>query len=236
MYYAKMNVYHNGGLCNIVSCLSCVRKCFIDRADVLSDGSVYIELSVNFSKKKKETNFIENCLTQVSDEISIIDIMNMEKSAKLRYIIGPDANSVIRETNKMGFILDFPIIVEKEKEVISGIVVEDRSLKSCLNLFKKANFNYKIKKIVKKSKTNTLSYVKWSWSLSNEVHLTNMQRKVIYTAFENEYYSFPRKTDIKSISEIVGLSTSTTWEHLRKAEMKIMNHVLEEDLLSNGFI
>jgi predicted DNA binding protein len=227
MYYARLNIYHTGGLCNRISRLDHVKTCLIDRADVFKDGSVYIELSVKFSKAE-HNHVIQQCISHVPDDVTIIDVISAENVTKLRYIIGPEANSVIRETNKMGFILDYPIIIQDEKEVISGIVYKDVSLQEYFDLLTKANLEYKIKKIVRNDHTRKMSLLKWSWPLSGDVHLTEMQRKIIHAAFEHGYYSFPRKTDIKTIAVKMGISTSTAWEHLRKAEMKLMNFVLEE--------
>lgn len=227
MYYARLNIFHKGGLCNRISQLDHVKMCLIDRADVFEDGSVYIELSVKFSKPGNG-NSVNQCINTVPEDVTVIDVVNSEKVTKLRYIIGPDANSVIRETNKIGFILDYPIIIQKEKEVISGIVYKDVSLREYFNVLAKANLKYKIKKIVRNDSTDRMSFLKWSWPLSGEVHLTEMQKKIIHAAFEEGYYSFPRKTDLKTLAADMGISTSTAWEHLRKAETKLMNFVLEE--------
>ncbi|MBU6997600.1 MAG: helix-turn-helix domain-containing protein [Theionarchaea archaeon] len=227
MYYARLNIYHAGGLCNRISRLDHVKSCLIDRADVFKDGSVYIELSVRFSKPE-HSDVVQQCISHVPEDVTLIDVINAETVTKLRYIIGPEANSVIRETNKMGFILDYPVIVQDEKEIISGIVYKDVSLQEYFDVLAKANLKYKIKKIVRNDRTRRMSFLKWSWPLSTDVHLTEMQRKTIHAAFEHGYYSFPRKIDIKTIAVEMGISTSTAWEHLRKAEMKLMNFVLEE--------
>jgi predicted DNA binding protein len=229
MYYAKIDVYHSEGLCNRISSLDHVTNCFIDRADVFGDGSVYIELLVKLDEKKKHDNTLFECISSTSESIIMIDMVNTQKAAKMRYIIEPETNSVIRETNKMGFILDFPIIVQEEKEIISGVVYKNESLQTYFDLLKTAGLKYKIRKIVKNEDAQRLCNVRWSWSLSDEVDLTKMQKKIVYTAFKKGYYSFPRKTDIKTIAETVSLSTSTTWEHLRKAEMKFMNLILERE-------
>ena len=230
MYYAQLNIFHSGGLCNEISRLDHVTSCFIDRADVFEDGSVYIELSVRFSKKENHTcKIIQECITGAPDDVEMIDVVGAERAAKLRYMIGPHADSVIRETNKMGFILDYPIIVEEGKEIISGIVYRDRSLDKYFELLREANLEYKVRKIIKNEEARKMSLVKWTWPLSGEVDLTDMQSKIVNTAFECGYYSFPRKIDIKTIAEKVGISTSTAWEHLRKAEMKLMNYILDKE-------
>jgi predicted DNA binding protein len=52
--------------------------------------------------------------------------------------------------------------------------------------------------------------------------LTEMQKKVIQTAFSQGYYSYPRKTEIKKIAKSLNISFSTCQEHLRRAEIKLL--------------
>ncbi len=52
--------------------------------------------------------------------------------------------------------------------------------------------------------------------------LTEMQKKVIQKAFEQGYYSYPRKTEIKKIAKSLNISFSTCQEHLRRAEIKLL--------------
>ena len=56
--------------------------------------------------------------------------------------------------------------------------------------------------------------------------LTDQQRKILIKAKEQGYYEYPRKIDTNTLSEIVSLSKSTTVEHLRKAENRLMSTVL----------
>ncbi len=57
--------------------------------------------------------------------------------------------------------------------------------------------------------------------------LTEKQKKAITLAYRNGYYSFPKKTEIKSLAKIAGLSPSTFQEHLRKAEQRLIPFFLE---------
>jgi len=228
MYYACIDVFHNGGLCNAISNLDFITECSIDRADVFADGCVYIELSAKFDKKGNAQNdALKKCVACSSESITMVNILRIPNGAKLRYVIGPETQSVIRVTNKAGFILNFPLIIEKEKEKIAGIVFNDQSLQVYFDILKKAGFKYKVKKVIKNDDISSLSSIRWSWPLSRDLGLTDMQKKIIHTAYVQGYFSFPRRANIKKIAQIEGLSTSTTWEHLRKAEMKFMNLFLE---------
>jgi hypothetical protein len=56
--------------------------------------------------------------------------------------------------------------------------------------------------------------------------LTDRQREVIETAFELGYYEIPRRTTHADIATALDLSGSTVDEHLRKAEVGLMEQLL----------
>ncbi len=58
--------------------------------------------------------------------------------------------------------------------------------------------------------------------------LTDLQRQAITSAYENEYYKYPRKTDLIHLAHKLGVPYTTLVERLRKAEEKLMNIVLGE--------
>ena len=52
--------------------------------------------------------------------------------------------------------------------------------------------------------------------------LSKGQKQAMETAIKNNYYDFPRETDLRKLAKLSGVSLSTFREHLRKAEKKIM--------------
>ena len=48
------------------------------------------------------------------------------------------------------------------------------------------------------------------------------QEQITRMAFERGYFDFPRKTDLKELADIFGISTSTLSEILRKGQRRIM--------------
>jgi predicted DNA binding protein len=57
-------------------------------------------------------------------------------------------------------------------------------------------------------------------------HLTEKQREVITAARKYGYFEYPRKISASQLAERLGLSKTTTIEHLRKAENYILSRIL----------
>lgn len=55
--------------------------------------------------------------------------------------------------------------------------------------------------------------------------LTPRQREVLATAIRLGYYRPRKDTNIEEISEAVGVASTTAWEHLARAERKVMEEV-----------
>ncbi|WP_266080199.1 helix-turn-helix domain-containing protein [Haladaptatus caseinilyticus] len=64
--------------------------------------------------------------------------------------------------------------------------------------------------------------LEFSRVLSN---LTSRQREVLGTAIELGYYQPKKGTSIEDIADAVGIASTTAWEHLARAETKVMEEV-----------
>ena len=53
------------------------------------------------------------------------------------------------------------------------------------------------------------------------------QRKALIEAYQDGYYDIPRKINTTELASKIGVAPSTFQEHLRKAEKKLMSHVLD---------
>ena len=98
MYYIIVEIHHETGLSNKIPI---IKKCFITRADVFEDGSVYIELLIEFDKENYDNINVLYDYMQNENNIVVSGNMLFPDVAKFRYIMPPEKNSVIREIKKI---------------------------------------------------------------------------------------------------------------------------------------
>jgi len=61
---------------------------------------------------------------------------------------------------------------------------------------------------------------------SSLANLTSRQRQVLITAYSLGYYDVPRKVSSEGVSRHLNMDKSTFVEHIRKAERKIVAHII----------
>lgn len=72
----------------------------------------------------------------------------------------------------------------------------------------------------------------YAGSSSSRFNLTPKQKDAILSAIIYGYYSWPRKSNLEKLAKKVGKKRRTLQENLRKAEAKILPHLLDDLALS----
>ncbi len=60
--------------------------------------------------------------------------------------------------------------------------------------------------------------------------LSKHQKTALEIAYNNGYYSYPRKVTLKQLAKIAKVGISTFQEHLRKAELKLLPVIIEQQI------
>lgn len=87
----------------------------------------------------------------------------------------------------------------------------------------------KLIKVVKfLGKVKKVSYTQATFTSHDLLNvLTDKQKEIMIEAKRGGYYEYPRRINTKELSEKLGISKATTVEHLRKAEMRLVENLLE---------
>ena len=60
--------------------------------------------------------------------------------------------------------------------------------------------------------------------------LSKQQKKALELAYENGYYSYPRKSSLEKLAKLAKIGISTFQEHLRKAEIKLLPVIIDHSV------
>jgi predicted DNA binding protein len=152
-----------------------------------------------------------------SEIISVLQNNKNQYTCLLRGKLTQGLIEVIKQmVNKpdLNLILDTPNISSKERFVIS-VIGNQESLKSFIEGIKKIGIIVKTSFVKPIYQGNTLLSC-----------LTKKQKEVLIRAKNLGYYKYPRKINSEQLAKNLGLGRATVVEHIRKAENRIMTHVL----------
>jgi len=106
------------------------------------------------------------------------------------------------------------LIDENGKETVNAGSFNKKQLSEAIETLEKS-FEAKIHYIQEK-KIKNISI------MQENPDLTDKQKQAMNLAIKHGYYNYPRKTDVKKLAKLSGLSFSTFHAHLRKAEQKLL--------------
>ena len=148
-----------------------------------------------------------------------VEISNVLKSEGNKYIcivkvkVPKEFKKMMRKFN-LDLIWTTPSYISGDKTIISCIG-EDEDLRKFMDLIKNLG------------PIKNVSFKKAAYQEHDILScLTDKQREIIIAAKQNGYYDIPRKISSEVLSKKVGISRATLLEHLRKAEVRLMENIL----------
>lgn len=148
-----------------------------------------------------------------------VEISNVLKSEGNKYVcivkvkIPKEFKKMMKEFN-LDLIWTTPSYISEDKTIISCIG-EEEDLRKFMDLIKKLG------------PVTNVSFKKAAYQEHDILSvLTEKQREIIIAAKQNGYYDMPRKISSEELSKKVGISKATLLEHLRKAEVRLMENIL----------
>jgi predicted DNA binding protein len=124
-----------------------------------------------------------------------------------------ELDAIVRKFD-INVIWDTPLRVTEDRRVYSAIA-DQENMEKLLSA---------IKSVGEIEKT---SFHQATYSVHGLLScLTARQKEVLILAKKMGYYEYPRKVKSDDLAQMLGISKASTIEHLRKAEVRIMNQVL----------
>jgi predicted DNA binding protein len=160
-----------------------------------------------------DNQFVEMLTVLSQDKNRYICLVKTRGMMKISTLLGLD-HTKLEKDYSFDLVWDTPTLFSHDKFLCSVIGTEE-NLKRFLSLI---TFVGVIKQV---------SYTKATYGESSFLScLTEKQRKVLIAANKYGYYAYPRKITSEQLAKKVGLSKPTVLQHLRKAEMRLMTHLL----------
>jgi predicted DNA binding protein len=161
-----------------------------------------------------------NNLEELPKSELLIDAQIIEREKSGAYIAfirsGPSLSSVLNYIGIEGGYL-FPPIGIGDGKVKFSFLGSEQQIKEFMEKIDAIGIKYRIVLLADADFSPV--------SVLNQ--LTQKQRDVLIAAYKFGYYDIPRKINSDQLAKKLGLVNSTVVEHLRKAEQRLITHMLE---------
>jgi len=159
------------------------------------------------------------------DRLIEAQILEQEKGKKTErevctYFIKARPPLAIRrrpEHKTAGGYLSLPYVVNDGKVKIT-FLGNAKQMRTSIKIFEDAGVRYRVVSLTD-AKISPYSLIS---------RLTEKQRNAIITAYTLGYYDMPRKIALVQLAESLNLARSTLDKHLRKAEHRLLYHIINE--------
>ena len=167
---------------------------------------------------KDATTKIEDLLT--GGFLSDAQVIEREKNGAYIVFIrsGPSLTSVLNYIGIEGGYL-FPPLGIREGKVKFSFLGSEQQIKQFMQTIDAIAIRYRVVLLAEADFSPV--------SILNQ--LTQKQREVIVAAYKMGYYDIPRKITSKQLARNLNLVDSTVVEHIRKAEQRLITHILTSE-------
>lgn len=160
-----------------------------------------------------DTEFIEMLTVLSQEKNRYVCLIKTKAMMKVSAMLGLDHSKLEKEYS-YDLVWDTPTLFTQDKLIISVISTEE-------------NLRRFLHSITFAGRITKLSYMKAMYTDDSFLScLTEKQRQVLIAANKHGYYEYPRKITSEQLAKKVGLSKPTVVQHLRKAEVRLISHIL----------
>ncbi len=153
---------------------------------------------------------------ELPDNIEIANVLKSEGSKYtciVKVKVPKEFRKMMRDFN-LDLIWTTPSFMSEDRSIVSCIG-EEEDLRKFLDMIKNLG------------PIKSLSFKKAAYQEHGILSvLTEKQREIVIAAKKNGYYDMPRNISSEQLSKLVGVSKATLLEHLRKAEVRLMDNIL----------
>ncbi len=151
----------------------------------------------------------------------LVDAQLIEHEKNGSYIVfirsGPSLSSVLNDIGIEGGYL-FPPLGISDGKVKFSFLGNEQQIKQFMETIRNIGIRYRVILLADADFSPV--------SILNK--LTQKQREVLIASYKLGYYDIPRRITSEEIAKRLNLVDSTVVEHLRKAEQRLITHILEQ--------
>lgn len=157
--------------------------------------------------------FIEMLTVLSQEKNRYVCLIKTKAMTKVSALLGLDPANLEKEYS-YDLIWDTPTIFTQDKLIISVISTEE-------------NLKRFLQSIAFAGDIKQVSYTRATYNEDSFLScLTEKQRQILIAANKHGYYTYPRRITSEQLAKKVGLSKPTVVQHLRKAEVRLISHLL----------
>jgi len=172
---------------------------------------------VFFKNKKEFKDFLEHLKEyDMIKKIKIIEEKEKNALLKTEWINKKSSYDIVLKNN---CLYTSPVIQKEGFEIYEIITENPEELIKLLNNLEEIGE-------AKLFSVNRINH-------ENPCKLTDKQSKALQLAVSHNFYTWPRKVSLDEVSALIGVKRRTFQENLRKAEAKLIPHLIKQYFLKN---